>query len=63
MKARILIAEDDPAMCHVLSKTLSQIPGVEVLGEANDGITALTMVEKLNPRVVLSTSTCRRKTV
>ncbi|SFG35692.1 two component transcriptional regulator, LytTR family [Desulfotomaculum arcticum] len=48
----VLIAEDDPAMRHVLNKTLSQIPGVEVLGEAGDGITALKMVEKLNPRVV-----------
>lgn len=48
----VLIAEDDPAMRHVLNKTLSQIPGVEVLGEAGDGITAMKMVEKLNPRVV-----------
>ena len=48
----VLIAEDDPAMSHVLNRTLSQIPGVEILGEAADGITALDMVEKLNPRVV-----------
>lgn len=48
----VIIAEDDPAMRHVLNKTLSQIPGVEVLGEAGDGITALQLVEKLNPRVV-----------
>jgi two-component system LytT family response regulator len=34
-------------MRHVLNKTLSQIPGVEVLGEAGDGITALKLVEKL----------------
>ncbi|MEW5954889.1 MAG: LytTR family DNA-binding domain-containing protein [Bacillota bacterium] len=48
----VLIAEDDLSMRHVLNRTLSQIPGVEVLGEAADGITALDMVEKLNPRVV-----------
>ena len=48
----VLIAEDDPAMRHVLDKTLSQIPGVQVLGEASDGLTALEMVEELNPRVV-----------
>jgi len=48
----VLIAEDDQAMRHVLKKTLSQIPGVEVLGEAGDGITALEMTKKLRPRVV-----------
>ncbi|MCS5696471.1 LytR/AlgR family response regulator transcription factor [Desulfofundulus thermocisternus] len=48
----VLIAEDDPAMRHILRKTLSQIPGVEVLGEAGDGITALKMMEELNPRVI-----------
>lgn len=48
----VLIAEDDPAMRHILKKTLSQISGVEVLGEAGDGITALEMMKKLNPRVV-----------
>jgi len=48
----VLIAEDDPAMRHVLKKTLAQVTGVEVLGEAGDGITALKMVEELTPRVV-----------
>ncbi|SFR09734.1 LytR/AlgR family response regulator transcription factor [Desulfoscipio geothermicus] len=48
----VIIAEDDPAMRHVLKETLSKIPDVEVLGEASDGITALKLVEKLNPRVV-----------
>lgn len=48
----VLIVEDDPAMRHVIKKTLAEMPGVEVLGEAGDGITALKMVEELNPRVV-----------
>ncbi|SHK96064.1 LytR/AlgR family response regulator transcription factor [Desulforamulus aeronauticus] len=48
----VLIAEDDPSMRHILNKTLSQIPGVKVVGEAADGLTALTMVENLKPRVV-----------
>jgi len=48
----VLIAEDDPAMRHILKKILSQIPDVEVLGEAGDGITALEMMKKLHPRVV-----------
>lgn len=48
----VLIAEDDPAMRLVTKKILSEIPGVEVLGEAGDGITALRLVEELCPRVV-----------
>lgn len=48
----VLIAEDDPSMCYVLKKTLEQISGVKVLGEAGDGISALKLVEELKPRVV-----------
>lgn len=48
----VLIAEDDPSMRHVLRRTLAQVPGVQVLGEAGDGLAAIKMVEELKPRVV-----------
>ena len=48
----VFIAEDDSSMRHVLKRTLEQIPGTKVLGEAGDGVTALKMIEKLRPRVV-----------
>jgi len=50
---RILIVDDEPPARLRLHSLLQQLPGVEIVGEAGDGGTALKQVEALNPDVVL----------
>lgn len=52
MKTTVLIAEDEPAMRHILRKALLEIPGVEVVGEAQDGLEAVHLVKEMAPQVV-----------
>jgi two-component system LytT family response regulator len=52
MRISVLIAEDDPAMRHILRKALEEIPDVEVIGEAEDGLETVRLVKKLAPQVV-----------
>jgi len=52
MRITVLIAEDDPAMRHILRKALEEIPNVEVIGEAEDGLETIRLVKELAPRVV-----------
>ncbi|PKM47543.1 MAG: DNA-binding response regulator [Firmicutes bacterium HGW-Firmicutes-8] len=49
---KIIIAEDDPAMRIVLKKALNDIPGLEVVGEVENGKQLVQLVEKINPDVV-----------
>ncbi|MHB8158216.1 MAG: LytR/AlgR family response regulator transcription factor [Desulfocucumaceae bacterium] len=53
MNLTVLIAEDDPAMRKVIRNAVMAVPGVEVVGEAGDGVRALELFEELRPRVVL----------
>ncbi len=48
----VLIVEDDPEMRLVLKRVLAEVGGVEVVGEAADGATALALFERLAPRAV-----------
>ena len=50
---RILIVEDEALFSQLLSQTLSNEPGLEVVGMAQDGETALRLVEKTEPDAVL----------
>ncbi len=52
MTITVLIAEDDAAMRHILRKALEQIPDVEVIGEAEDGLETVRLVKELAPQVV-----------
>ncbi|OPX92173.1 MAG: Transcriptional regulatory protein YpdB [Pelotomaculum sp. PtaB.Bin013] len=52
MKITVLIAEDDPDMCHVIKKVVEEVEGVEVTGEAGDGVEAITLIKELSPQVV-----------
>ncbi len=52
MRITVLIAEDDPAMRHILRKALEKIPKVEVIGQAKDGLEAVRLVKELAPQVV-----------
>jgi DNA-binding NarL/FixJ family response regulator len=50
---RILIADDHPMMREALQAALAEETDLEVIGEASDGSEAITLVEKLNPDVIL----------
>lgn len=52
-KARLLIAEDHTILRQGLRALLSADPGIEVVGEAGDGLEAIRSIEKLNPDLVL----------
>jgi DNA-binding NarL/FixJ family response regulator len=50
---RVLIVDDVAAVREALRLLLSEEPGVEVVGEAADGETAVEMVDVLRPDLVL----------
>lgn len=54
MKAtRIIIVEDEALFRELLRRTLESEPGLEVVGEAEDGETAISLADELNPDVIL----------
>ncbi|HTV11757.1 MAG TPA: response regulator transcription factor [Acidimicrobiales bacterium] len=50
---RVFIADDQPLMRQGFRMILSSQPGIEVVGEAADGLAALEGVERTHPDVVL----------
>jgi DNA-binding NarL/FixJ family response regulator len=53
MTIRVLLADDHPVVREGLRALLSTIEGIEVVGEAGDGATAVREVQLLRPDVVL----------
>lgn len=49
---RVLVVDDSAVMRRLLTMALDSHPGVEVVGEAEDGVAALAKVESLDPDVV-----------
>lgn len=49
---RILVVDDSTVFRKVVRDTLSQVPGVEVVGVANDGKAALEKIDRLTPDLV-----------
>src|SRR5207249_4922551 len=49
---RVLIADDKPLLRQVMREALCEL-GAEVVGEAEDGVTAVELAEELQPEVVL----------
>lgn len=49
---KVIIAEDDSIMRRVLKQILMEIPGVSIIGEAENGQQLVEMVEELEPEVV-----------
>ena len=52
-RSRVVVADDHPLARGRLKEVLSQQPGLEVVGEAQDGHEALELCRRLLPDVVL----------
>lgn len=50
---RVVIADDEAPARAKLRRLLSTEPGIEVVGEAGDGLTALSLLESLRPELAL----------
>ena len=50
---RVLIVEDDPMMQLGLEQSLTSAPGITVVGQAEDGYTAVETALKLKPDVIV----------
>ena len=50
---RVLVCDDVEAFRALMRYTLQEDPGIEVVGEAADGLAAIDAAERLQPHVVL----------
>ena len=50
---RVLIADDNDGFRRVLGLYLAEQEGVEIVGEATEGVNAIALAEKLKPDLVL----------
>lgn len=53
MRMRVLLADDHTLVRAGLRKLLESLPDIEVVGEAEDGLAMLTLIEKRHPNLVL----------
>ena len=53
MKIRVLVAEDHPLVREGVIRALDRDPGIEVVGEADNGITAIELARSLKPDVMV----------
>jgi DNA-binding NarL/FixJ family response regulator len=52
-KTSVVVVDDEALFRELLARTLSSEPGLEVVGEAEDGETAISLAREKNPDVVL----------
>lgn len=50
---KVLLVEDDPMVLEIHDTIVSSVPGFAVVGHARDGRTALDMIPKLNPDIII----------
>ena len=50
---RVVIVDDSPLIRMAIKEILASDPGIEVIGEAKDGVEAVETVKKLKPDVLL----------
>jgi two-component system response regulator NreC len=53
MKARVLLVDDHKIFREGLRALIEKHPGIKVVGEAENGLEAVEMVDKLSPEVVI----------
>jgi DNA-binding NarL/FixJ family response regulator len=53
MKIRVLVAEDHPLVREGVIRALERDPGIEIVGEADNGITAMELARQLKPDVMV----------
>lgn len=53
MSIRIILADDHSILRDGVSRAFEQIQGIEVVGQASDGLIAIQLVRKLKPDVVV----------
>ena len=53
MKIRVLVVEDHPLVREGVVRALERDPGIEVIGEADNGIAAMELARKLEPDVLV----------
>lgn len=51
--ARVMIVEDEPFFLEMLSRTLSNEPGIEIVGTTDNGDTAVQLADELEPDAIL----------
>jgi DNA-binding NarL/FixJ family response regulator len=50
---KVFIADDSKVLCERLIEMLSDVPGIEVIGHAQDVLESLAAIKKLNPDIVI----------
>jgi len=50
---KVLIVDDSKTVCNGLQQMLSNIPGVDIVGQAHNGRDAVTSISELKPDVVI----------
>jgi DNA-binding NarL/FixJ family response regulator len=53
MKIRVVVAEDHPLVREGVIRALERDPGIEIVGETDNGITAMEMARSLEPDVMV----------
>jgi DNA-binding NarL/FixJ family response regulator len=53
MQIRVLVAEDHPLVREGVIRALGRDPGIEVIGEADNGVTAMELARQLKPDVMV----------
>lgn len=53
MTIRILLVDDNPTFLSAVWQFIDMLPDVEVIGQARDGLEALTKAQELKPDLVL----------
>lgn len=52
MQLKTLIVDDEPIARQILREELAEIDGIEIAGEAQDGVAALAAIRELSPHLV-----------
>jgi DNA-binding NarL/FixJ family response regulator len=53
MQIRVLVAEDHPLVREGIIRALERDPGIEIVGEADNGVTAMELARQLKPDVLV----------